>query len=228
MAVPFRFPSQKTLVTTSFGLVLASVFAVSALYSRSGRADAETEARYPFDPACPWGRVANGQGMLKRCVSEAEAKRIIEGLDKAKATCGGAPTESAVAGTPVPRSAESAPSPSSEPTSAKGPRPFAIKLASIVAEEGEITMGKLAKPMDRYRQCVEQNGGLAAAKASVQLSFLVRGEFGKAEGVELKRVSGVSQEVGKCLADVVDRRATGTPTSAMTGVTLTFEITEIK
>ena len=31
--------------------------------------------RYPYDPACPWGRVSNGKGMIVRCVNESRAKR---------------------------------------------------------------------------------------------------------------------------------------------------------
>ena len=32
--------------------------------------------RYPYDPACAWGRVGNGKGMVVRCISEEEAKSL--------------------------------------------------------------------------------------------------------------------------------------------------------
>src|SRR5436190_5971218 len=37
---------------------------------------AEPAVRYPFDPVCPWGRVADGRGMLVRCLEPAEAQRL--------------------------------------------------------------------------------------------------------------------------------------------------------
>lgn len=209
---------------------------VGVLFLSSGtRADTDAEARYPFDPACPWGRVANGQGMLKRCLSEAEAKRVFDGLEKAPkepVACSPvvATTGATTTGEPSPISSPRAAPAEAVPSDGKATtaRPFSVKLAQIQAEEGEIGLGKLTKPMDRYRKCVEDGGGLTTPKASVTLSFLVRAEMGRAEGVEVKRVSGVSKAIAQCLADVVDRRATGTPTSAMTGVTLTIEIAETK
>ena len=32
--------------------------------------------RYPFDPACPWGRIADGKGMLVRCIDERESRTL--------------------------------------------------------------------------------------------------------------------------------------------------------
>src|SRR3954471_20606428 len=46
--------------------------------------------RYPYDPACPWGRIGNGKGLIVRCLSEAEAQALRSG------------TLPGVAGTPSP------------------------------------------------------------------------------------------------------------------------------
>src|SRR5262245_20543041 len=57
---------------TVFALV-ASGFVASVF---AGPAEAETPlvSRYPYDPACPWGRLSNGKGMLVRCLGEQEAQ----------------------------------------------------------------------------------------------------------------------------------------------------------
>ena len=56
---------------------LAALLGLAAL-ATGAVAVAEAEdallKRYPFDPACPWGRVGNGKGMVVRCISEDEAK----------------------------------------------------------------------------------------------------------------------------------------------------------
>src|SRR5690606_209198 len=45
----------------------------------AGQADSDRVARYPFDPACPWGRISNGKGMIHRCLSKSEAQSIVDG-----------------------------------------------------------------------------------------------------------------------------------------------------
>src|SRR6187551_1368921 len=35
--------------------------------------------RYPYDPACPWGRIGNGKGVIVRCLTEAEAQALRAG-----------------------------------------------------------------------------------------------------------------------------------------------------
>ncbi len=32
--------------------------------------------RYPFDPACAWGRVSNGRGLILRCLTREESERL--------------------------------------------------------------------------------------------------------------------------------------------------------
>src|SRR6478736_10026753 len=65
--------SRRGLVARTFTLVCFAGLLVPLV----GAADSATEARYPFDPACPWGRIANGKGMITRCISEVEARGLI-------------------------------------------------------------------------------------------------------------------------------------------------------
>src|SRR6478735_1557520 len=55
--------------------------------------------RYPYDPACPWGRIGNGKGLIVRCLTEAEAQGLRSGslatasaLPAASASASSAPT----------------------------------------------------------------------------------------------------------------------------------------
>src|SRR3954470_6057362 len=34
---------------------------------------------YPYDPACPWGRISNGKGVVVRCLTEVEAQALRSG-----------------------------------------------------------------------------------------------------------------------------------------------------
>src|SRR5689334_18441827 len=34
-------------------------------------------AHYPFDPVCPWGRIADGHGLLVRCLESGEARGLL-------------------------------------------------------------------------------------------------------------------------------------------------------
>ncbi len=205
------------------GRLLLALAAAALLVPLASSADPETEARYPFDPACPWGRVANGRGMLLRCLSEAEAQRLAQA---GPSTPRGALPDKTNADTPSREPVLEDKAPPAEEPKKKGD--VQVSLGPIVADEGAITLGKLSKPLDRYKQCIDDNGGLTAAKGTVVVQFLVRAEFGRAEGVEVKSATGVSKKAARCLADVVDRRQPGPPSSAMTGVSLTFEITHAK
>ncbi len=186
----------------------------------AGSADPETEARYPFDPACPWGRISNGKGMLNRCISETEAQKVLTDAKKAVPT-----TPSGAATGPSSGAITTGPAPAPEPPEGVSAGPVTVKLGALVADQGELGLGKLGKPLDRYAACVQDNGGLSGAKGSVTVQFLVRAEFVRAEGVEVKTSSGVSKKAARCIADVVDRRQVGAPAVPMTGATLTFEIT---
>src|SRR6187402_531244 len=64
--------------------------------------------RYPYDPACPWGRVGNGKGLIVRCLTEGEAQGLRAGTLLAAAP----PSSTPSAVTPAP-AVSAAPAPSS-------------------------------------------------------------------------------------------------------------------
>ncbi len=185
---------------------LGSVLALGVgLFAKGSSAESVT-ARYPYDPACPWGRVADGRGMLVRCLLEKEAQAL------AKATPAGADKPS--------QSGEQKPSadkPEPEPSQAK----LEVEVSPVVADTGSLPKGasKLGDPKDRYAKCVKQHGGLRGNRGEVHVRFLVR-ERGRAEGVSVSKRSGVSSEAARCVADVVDRRYVGVPDAPMVGATV--------
>src|SRR3954471_4871816 len=70
--------------------------------------------RYPYDPACPWGRIGNGKGLIVRCLSEAEAQALRAGALPAVAGSSSAP----VVGGSAPPSASATPSAASSASTA--------------------------------------------------------------------------------------------------------------
>src|SRR3954469_6094508 len=54
--------------------------AASLLLAFGAMASGETAdallRRYPYDPACPWGRIGNGKGLIVRCLTESEAQGL--------------------------------------------------------------------------------------------------------------------------------------------------------
>jgi hypothetical protein len=193
--------------------------------------------RYPYDPACPWGRVSNGKGMIVRCVSEQEANAL------AKAAPAPGPLTTPASTTPgdptAPAGATQAPSSATAPTTAASGTPaspgapvegaptppmtssneFEVTVGPIVADKGELGLGKLSAPKDRYKKCVVDNGGLKGESGEVQVRFLVRTQ-GIAEGVTVHKRMNVSAEAARCVADIVDRRRVSVPSEPMVGATV--------
>lgn len=212
---------------------LAALLGLAAL-ATGAVAVAEAEdallKRYPFDPACPWGRVGNGKGMVVRCIAEDEAKalRAAKPAPVAPAVPGGkAPGDPAVA-TP-PATPELSPDAAGEPTEPADPDPDAaleVTVGPVTAEEGTLGIGKLGQPKDKYAACVQKNGGLTGKTGEVAVRFLVRGK-GIAEGVSVSKRTNISKEAAQCVADVVDRRRVGTPESPMVGATVLVKFTKL-
>jgi hypothetical protein len=184
---------------------------------------AEPAVRYPFDPVCPWGRVADGRGILVRCLEATEAARL-----------SAAPTKAAAPAAVPARSAPLASSPASPPplaapvlapTPSKSSRRVQLKeVGPAHADAGELPEAhvQLARASDRYVQCVESYGGITQSPATVTLRFLVR-ERGRAEGITVKERVGMSAAAAKCIADVVDRRFVGYPAAPIVGADLSIE-----
>jgi hypothetical protein len=182
---------------------------------------AEPALRYPFDPVCPWGRIADGRGMLVRCLEPLEVQRLA-----APARPAAAPPltlEARPSRAEAPAAAKVVPAPAAAPS--RPPR--RVKLAALSAaraDTGELPEARtqLLRAGDRYVQCVESNGGLSNSPARVTLRFLVR-ERGRAEGVTVKEREGLSMGAAKCIASVVDRRYVGYPAAPIVGADLSVD-----
>lgn len=180
-----------------------TLLALGFVLPTAALATADKASRYPFDPVCPWGRLANGKGMIHRCISEDEARSLAEGT------------------TPAPDTPEE---PHKSPPKAALPKSYDLTVGPISAEQGEITVGRLDVPLERYRQCIDENGGLRKQNGQVVVKFLVRAERVRAEGASVESFDNVSERAAECIAAVVDRRKVGTPSVPMTGAKLTFSL----
>jgi hypothetical protein len=193
--------------------------------------------RYPYDPACAWGRVGNGKGMVVRCMSEDEAKTLRAAAPAPVASAKPAPAPGVSSSKPAPEAtaatgsttatetptdaADAEPAPDANPDAA-----LDVAVGPVTAEEGTLGVGKLGAPKDKYIACVQKNGGLSGKTGEVSVRFLVRGK-GIAEGVSVSKRTNLSKEAAQCVADVVDRRRVGTPESPMVGATVLVKFTKL-
>ena len=204
-------------------LVLAAGLLVAASVAAQKSESQETLVRrYPFDPACAWGRVANGKGMIVRCMSEEEAnlvlKRVPSPASPAAAPSGAGGSTSSAPSAPSGTSPEGSDSDASEAPGG-GDGKFEVTVGPVTADQGELSVGKLAQPKSRYLKCVADHGGLKDKSGEVHVRFLVRSK-GIAEGVSVQKRVNVSAEAARCVAEVVDRRRVGVPDAPLVGATV--------
>jgi hypothetical protein len=184
--------------------------------------------RYPFDPACAWGRLANGKGTIVRCLSEQEAAQlapVANALPVAPVVPAAAavavPTPTAPATAPVaPALSATAPAPEAAPKSSH----LEVTVGPVTADQGELPIGKLGQPKNLYAKCIDDNGGLHGESGEVHVRFLVRSK-GIAEGVSVQKRVNVSAEAARCVSEVVDRRHVGTPDEPLVGATVVVKFT---
>jgi hypothetical protein len=202
---------QRILVSgLTFG---AAVLAAFAAFSESAES---LLRRYPYDPACPWGRLANGKGTVVRCLAENEAASL------ASAPAPAAPVATAAGSATTPAAPGTAP-PGAPVDPNQKPGRFEITVGPVIADKGELGVGKLGAPKDRYAKCVEDNGGVKGDSGEVHVRFLVRSK-GIAEGVSVQKRFNVGPEAARCIAEVVDRRHVGVPDEPLVGATLIVKI----
>jgi hypothetical protein len=196
---------------------------------------AEPAVRYPFDPVCPWGRIADGRGMLVRCLEASDVQRLAA-LVRAPASSPPLAPPSLSAATPSPseaRPARAVTTPVTSPVTLPPPPPLPGRpprrvhleaVSAARADTGDLPEARvqLLRASDRYVQCVESNGGLSSSPARVTLRFLVR-ERGRAEGVTVKERAGLSTGAAKCIASVIDRRYVGYPAAPIVGADLSVD-----
>lgn len=181
-------------------------------------ADESGKERYPYDPACPWGRLADGHGMLLRCLQPEEATALLHADGPTAAT------DAAIEGSKRPSKGEAR----GEEGGGEAPPAQAVmvhQVGPVSVDTGDLPLAadKLSAPKDRYVRCLMEHGGPQAERARVVVRFLVR-ERGRAEGVSVQRHEGMSKAAAACIADVVDRRYVGYPAAPIVGATIPIEL----
>jgi hypothetical protein len=217
-------PSHRFVVSClafgAFGLVAAAALSESL---------ESLVRRYPFDPACAWGRLANGKGTIVRCLSEQEAAQlapVANALPIAPAVTVAPPAPVATASPSAAPAvtAAAAATTTSAPDAANKASRLEVTVGPVTADQGELPLGKLGQPKDRYVKCIEDNGGLKGESGEVDVRFLVRSK-GIAEGVSVQKRVNVSAEAARCVSEVVDRRHVGTPDEPLVGATVVVKFT---
>ena len=198
----------KILSIRSAVLATLTVFSLVGLaQSEKAEASGSDGSSYPYDPVCPWGRLSDGQGMLSRCIEEAEAKALLGGTALNKTEPAKAPADTPAEGAPEWGAAKYS----------------GMELTHVDSGTLPLATKKLGTVAERYGACVNDNGGMQAANATVQLKFLVR-ESGRAEGIAVESSKGVNPAAAKCIAEVVDRRFVGYPTAPVVGVKIRVDL----
>ena len=220
-----KFRLKRALIMLSAASLLLGFGALA-----SGETADALLRRYPYDPACPWGRVGNGKGLIVRCLTETEA----QGLRAGTLSAGGAlPVASAapsaaasVAVQPTVTTASVTPGDVAEADAGAPPTSSDEKLdvtvGPVTADSGTLGIGKLGAARDKYLKCVSDNGGLKEKEGEVQVRFLLR-QRGRAEGVSVSKRVGVSAEAARCVSEVVDRRYVGVPEAPIVGATVAIK-----
>jgi hypothetical protein len=221
---------------------LSLLLAASLLLAFTALASGETSdallRRYPYDPACPWGRIGNGKGLIVRCLSESEAQGLRAGtlspVASALPIASVTPPVAAPPGvtpptlTPPVAAPPVATAPASETNETDASTPPArdekleVSVGPVTADTGQLGIGKLGQARDRYVKCVTDNGGLKDGAGEVQVRFLLR-QRGRAEGVSVAKRVGVSAEAARCVSDIVDRRYVGVPEAPIVGATVVIK-----
>jgi hypothetical protein len=206
--------TQRTLHRHAISLLVFGAVGLGAAAALSESAESLLR-RYPFDPACPWGRLANGKGSVVRCLAESEAA----GLAAATPPTG----TPAATGSAAPVATGSAAPTEEAPDESKQAGRLVISVGPVIADKGDLGVGKLGAPKDRYAKCVEDNGGMKGDSGEVHVRFLVRSK-GIAEGVSVQKRFNVGSEAARCIAEIVDRRHVGVPDQPLVGATLIVKI----
>ena len=101
-----------------------------------------------------------------------------------------------------------------------------VSVGPVVADQGELSVGKLNQPKSRYAKCITDHGGLKDKTGEVDVRFLVRSK-GIAEGVSVQKRVNVSAEAARCVAEVVDRRRVGVPDAPLVGATVIIKFEKL-
>lgn len=223
-------PRARKFSKLRISVLAAGLLVAASVAAQKSESQETLVRRYPFDPACPWGRVANGKGMIVRCMSEEEANLVLKRLPSASAApATGAVSGGAVAPPPAAASATPAAEAPAEADSADvaaTDQKLDVSVGPVVADQGELSVGKLNQPKSRYVKCVTDHGGLKDKAGQVDVRFLVRSK-GIAEGVSVQKRVNMSADAARCVAEVVDRRRVGVPDAPLVGATVTIKFEKL-
>ena len=223
-----RSPRLRHLPGIRIATLAAGLFAAATVTAELRETQEMLLRRYPFDPACPFGRISNGKGMVVRCITEEESGALLKRSPAATAPRApeAAPTAAsggAAATSPVASAGTAAVEPS--PPASTDTR-LEVTVGPIVADQGELSLTKLTRAKDKFERCVLDNGGLRGKSGEVHVRFLVRSR-GIAEGVSAQPPTNVSADAARCVAEVVDRRHVGIPDAPLVGATLTVKFEKV-
>jgi hypothetical protein len=216
-------PARK-LSKLRISLIAAGLLVAASVAAQKSESQETLVRRYPFDPACAWGRVANGKGMIVRCMSEEEANLVLK--KPATPAVPAAPTASAAASASAAVPVEGPPTDADTGDSGATDQRLDVSVGPVVADQGELSVGKLNQPKSRYAKCITDHGGLKDKTGEVDVRFLVRSK-GIAEGVSVQKRVNVSAEAARCVAEVVDRRRVGVPDAPLVGATVIIKFEKL-
>ncbi len=100
-----------------------------------------------------------------------------------------------------------------------------VEFSGAKFENGEVPRAEKlgASSTPGLAKCVEKAGGLKSKKGSVEVKFLVRSR-GLAEGVEVGRHAGISDEALPCIRALFKGKGVGAPSDDPVGVTMQFSL----
>lgn len=158
------------------------------------------------DPKCPYGSLEDPHRGFVRCL---------------------APEERDAGWLPPPP--QNAPVSDAGATLPPNGAPPIVEAGKPKFDGGEVP--KLDKALEKANadmvKCIGDNGGLTGASGSFKVKFLVRPR-GRAEGVDVSAVKGVTTAAATCVEKLWKNRAVGEPTADPTGVTVTFNLKPAK
>jgi hypothetical protein len=163
----------------------------------------------PKDPGCLYGQVLDGHTGKIRCLSpdEVALPPADAGVDASDGASGDAATARRDAGVDV------------------GAVPVvSASIESLTFDGGEVP--RAAAALERikkdFARCAADHG-LAKPEATIELRFLVRAP-GKAEGVDVGDVRGMSSEMVRCMKSALAGRSVGAPSSEPVGVSFSVRL----
>jgi hypothetical protein len=138
-----------------------------------------------------------------------------------------APSEPVVEAPPA--ASASASASASIPVGVPGGVPVAVEIGEPKFSAGEVPKAKAAldKLAPKLKACIDDAGGLAGTEGSVEVQLLVRAA-GKAEGVDVVKAKGISDEAKKCIVTTLQKKTVGTPSADPVGVTFVLKLTPAK